>query len=166
MCWPWLRPRARDDHVLQVKDGNIVIGSSQTLIQGLAQEARVTKANEQGLVLGFEVQDGPKSMVDIVLGKVSSLLVPTASIHCAPFVLADALVASLVFMSVSKLLQRCRPLDLIISLTTAFHNYTAKLTDQSLLCSAAHLPEIPGVRALQAVVDDPGVGQQSSPYTA
>ena len=69
-----------DDHVVQVKDGNIVIGSSQTLIQGLAQEARVTKANEQGLVLGFEVQDGPKSMVDIVLGKVSSLLVPTASI--------------------------------------------------------------------------------------
>lgn len=58
------------DFWLQVQDGNIVIGSSQTLIAGLSQHARVTRADKDGLVLGFEVQDGPKSMVDIVLGKV------------------------------------------------------------------------------------------------
>ena len=61
---------------MQVQDGNIVIGSSQTLIAGLSQHARVTRADEDGLVLGFELQDGPKSMVDIVLGKVSLTLPP------------------------------------------------------------------------------------------
>ena len=59
---------------LQVEDGNIVVGSSQTLIEGLSQEARVTKVDDQGLILGFELQDGPRSMVDIALGKVSDPL--------------------------------------------------------------------------------------------
>ena len=56
--------------MLQVQDGNIVIGSSHTLIEGLSTEARVTRADSDGLVLGFELQDGPQSMADIVLGKV------------------------------------------------------------------------------------------------
>ena len=57
---------------LQVQDGNIVVGSAYTLIEGLSQDARVTRADEDGLVLGFELQDGAKSMVDIALGKVFS----------------------------------------------------------------------------------------------
>ena len=59
--------------MLQVQDGNVVIGSSHTLIEGLTTEARVTRADSDGLVLGFELQDGPKSMADIVLGKVYPL---------------------------------------------------------------------------------------------
>ena len=56
---------------VQVKDGSVIVGSAYTLIEGLTQDARVTRADEDGLVLGFELQDGPKSMVDIALGKVS-----------------------------------------------------------------------------------------------
>ena len=33
----------------------------------------MTRADSDGLVLGFELQDGPKSMADIVLGKVQLL---------------------------------------------------------------------------------------------
>ena len=57
---------------LQVQDGNIVVGSAYTLIEGLSQDARVTRSDEDGLVLGFELQEGLKSMVDIALGKVFS----------------------------------------------------------------------------------------------
>ena len=57
---------------MQVQNGKIVVGGSQTLVEGLTQRARVTRANEEGLLLGFELQDGPKSMVDIALGKVNS----------------------------------------------------------------------------------------------
>jgi hypothetical protein len=56
---------------VQVQDGSVIVGSAYTLIEGLSQDARVTRADEDGLVLGFELQDGPKSMVDIALGKVS-----------------------------------------------------------------------------------------------
>lgn len=56
---------------VQVQDGSVIVGRTYTLIEGLSQDARVTRADEDGLVLGFELQDGPKSMVDIALGKVS-----------------------------------------------------------------------------------------------
>ncbi len=75
---------------MQVQDGNIVIGGSQTLIEGLTQHARVTRANEEGLVLGFELQDGPKSMVDIALGKVATLTCLLQLSCSAPCVVWDS----------------------------------------------------------------------------
>ena len=42
------------------------------MIEGLASEARVTRATRDALILGFELTDGAKSMADIVLGKVWS----------------------------------------------------------------------------------------------
>jgi hypothetical protein len=46
--------------------------SSGTIIEGLADEAVVTHASKEALVLGFELTDGAKSMVDIILGKVNA----------------------------------------------------------------------------------------------
>ncbi len=57
---------------MQVQNGNIVVGTdgSGTIIEGLADEAVITHASKEALVLGFELTDGAKSMADIILGKV------------------------------------------------------------------------------------------------
>ena len=54
----------------QVQDGDIVVEGAGVVIEGLASEARVTRATRDALTLGFELTDGAKSMADIVLGKV------------------------------------------------------------------------------------------------
>ncbi len=56
---------------VQVQNGQVVVGDTSTIIEGLAREAVVTHASKEALVLGFELTDGAKSMADIILGKVS-----------------------------------------------------------------------------------------------
>jgi hypothetical protein len=39
------------------------------VIEGLARQARVTRSTHDTLILGFELDDGARSMADIILGK-------------------------------------------------------------------------------------------------
>ena len=65
----------------QVKDGDIVVEGAGTLIEGLAREARVTRSTHDSLILGFELDDGARSMADIVLGKVPGHLLAYLRAH-------------------------------------------------------------------------------------
>jgi hypothetical protein len=56
-----------------VQDGSIVVGEEHTLIEGLAGEAYVSRSSPEALILGVELADGSRSMVDIILGKVRPL---------------------------------------------------------------------------------------------
>ena len=47
-----------------------MVEGAGAVIEGLAREARITRSTHDSLILGFELDDGARSMADIVLGKV------------------------------------------------------------------------------------------------